>query len=132
MTKQEKIQEVYGEQWSVYKDDIDLNDGTLNDFVIGHDEKMSIWVLSNCIRIKQDGNGGFSWLPITLQGIENNNGWIKIESESDLPKEDGAYWHYDDGMVWHNPWDKDEIKIGYTQKLITHYKPITKPQPPLY
>ena len=31
----------------------------------------------------------YSYRPKSLQGIENNNGWIKIESEKDLPKEKG-------------------------------------------
>ena len=34
--------------------------------------------------IEYDGVGKFR--PKSLQGIENNNGWIKIESEEDLPE----------------------------------------------
>ena len=30
--------------------------------------------------------------PISLNGIVENNGWIKIESEDDLPKNDHVYW----------------------------------------
>lgn len=37
--------------------------------------------------IEYDGVGKFR--PKSLKGIENNNGWIKIESENDLPKEKG-------------------------------------------
>ena len=29
------------------------------------------------------------WRPKALKGIEDNNGWIKIESVEDLPKEEG-------------------------------------------
>lgn len=30
--------------------------------------------------------------PILLQGIENNNGWIKMYGEHSLPKDEGYYW----------------------------------------
>jgi hypothetical protein len=35
----------------------------------------------------------FNWRPKSLDGIENNNGWIKIESKDDLPKK-GKYWGF--------------------------------------
>lgn len=31
------------------------------------------------------------WRPKSLRGIETNNFWIRIESEEDLPKEEGEY-----------------------------------------
>jgi|SRR6478752_222418 len=70
--------------------------------------------------------------PKSLQGIENNNGWIKIESEADLPKE------YCEMFVF----DKENNNIKYREyfntakkafvKLYSHYQPIQKPQPPIY
>lgn len=75
--------------------------------------------------------------PVSLQGIENNNGWIKIESEDDLP-EIGTYCHFIikgfeelnnkglfDGMFWDN-------KCAYIPSIVTHYQPIEKPKPPIY
>ena len=74
--------------------------------------------------------------PKSLQGIENNNGWIKVESEADLPKNDDDYWVM------------TSIKDDEVQQLsnlivirclnleknikITHYKPIEKPKSPIY
>lgn len=51
---------------------------------------------------------------------QNNNGWIKIESEEDLPK-DYDTQHFD--LYTHS-----------TNNIITHYqlKPIEKPKPPIY
>jgi len=74
------------------------------------------------------------WRPKSLQGIENNNGWIKIESESDLPNAevDCFVFHvgkYAEFAVWDN-----ELKDFYSglQKInhITHYQPTQKPNAP--
>lgn len=77
--------------------------------------------------------GGFI-RPKSLQGIENNNGWIKIESEDDLPKEDnGEYWMierrtkdivYETDLMTHNK--------TFIVNYFTHYQTIEKPKPPLY
>lgn len=67
---------------------------------------------------------------------KENNGWIKIESEDDLPKGGGDYWvfnnnkaniavYYKDALLW-------EYELyEYTIKP-THYQPIIKLQPPIY
>lgn len=71
--------------------------------------------------------------------IEANNGWIKIESENDLPKVDidchfiflknkGKYQTF-------GVFDKrlDSFWSGSIRITnITHYQPIIKPQPPIY
>lgn len=70
--------------------------------------------------------------PKSLQGIETNNGWIKIESESDLPKEFTKYWIIDksDGRMYQREFDKStkEFFLEYS----THYQPIVKPLLPIY
>lgn len=75
--------------------------------------------------------------PKSLQGIENNNGWIRIESEDDLPKENG--WFYvcrtDNSIILskfvldYKSWNFYE---GLPTKAVTHYQPIEKPKPPIY
>ena len=68
----------------------------------------------------------------------NNNGWIKIESESDLPKESGEYWTYEKNgsidirffMYMPKIWDIHEME--FEQPNVTHYQPITKPLKPIY
>lgn len=83
-----------------------------------------------------DGVGKFR--PKSLQGIENNNGWINIESEDDLPKESGVYEACINeeyiGRIrfsrefneWSCIYDSDNLRFP------SHYQPIIKPQPPIY
>lgn len=70
--------------------------------------------------------------PIELQNISTNNGWIRIESEDDLPKEYGYYFVVDligDGVsvVSFNP----DNKASWID-LVTHFQPIVKPEKPIY
>ena len=70
-------------------------------------------------------------------GIENNNGWIRIESEADLPKEGmhhsilldseciNGYRNYDVIVFY-------EVNSKFRKKEISHYQPIEKPKPPIY
>lgn len=70
--------------------------------------------------------------PKSLEGIEYNNGWIKIESEADLPTEIGIYWVKD--RFRENVYKQsfsEELKKAW-MKVFTHYQPIEKPQPPIY
>ncbi|QHC84961.1 hypothetical protein AS589_09350 [Empedobacter brevis] len=68
----------------------------------------------------------------SFKDTEDNNGWIKIQSEEDFPKEQGVYHiNYSDGVISsryyhpkHNDW-KDHPNA-------THYQPIEKPKPPIY
>lgn len=82
-------------------------------------------------------------VPYSLEGIDNNNGWIKIESEADLPKESGLYHVVCFGVetileFFDNSKVKGFIHIGktyinrYNEIGVTHYQPIQKPKPPIY
>jgi hypothetical protein len=61
-----------------------------------------------------------------------NRGWIKIESESDLPSEFEKYWIIDksDGKMYQRHFDASTK--GFFLEYSTHYQPITKPKPPIY
>jgi hypothetical protein len=67
--------------------------------------------------------------PKSLEGIEKNNGWIKIESESDLPNKTNDYWIVNKLGVSIRNYDMQEDNDWND---VTHYQPITKPQPPIY
>ena len=77
------------------------------------------------------------WRCKSLKGIENNNGWVKIESEKDLPKKDGWFYVYrtDNSIIISEfvlnfkAWNFYE---GLPTKAVTHYKPIEKPKPPIF
>ena len=72
---------------------------------------------------------------------ENNNGWIKIESEDDLPLSGDLHLC----KLAFNAWDNEDY-IYYIMKDFhknvplklnraleyTHYQPIEKPKPPIY
>ena len=126
MTKEEKIKEAYGEYYEELKSYVDVN-GWINE----NNSSRSIFknldfdVRTNSMR------------PLELQGIENNNGWIKIESESNLPKE--AFEFYDVCRIEPNGDFISDKKVSYTDLRIhyfkgnvTHYKLTEVLLPPLF
>lgn len=66
----------------------------------------------------------------------DNNGWIKIEGESDFPKEHvPCHVKYLNGQTvsWFNGVDFITLTgHKYKDNAITHYQPIEKPKPPIY
>lgn len=77
--------------------------------------------------------------PKSLSGIENNNGWTRIESEEDLPKEydvDYFCFHKNGRLTIRSfyeylGWGEFEAEI-LDQSDITHYQPIETPKPPIF
>lgn len=68
-------------------------------------------------------------------GEGENNGWIKIESEADLPKEDINCWWMDkkDGMILGKfITSNNNGDIDFILNNATHYYPIIKPEPPKF
>jgi hypothetical protein len=126
MTKLEKIQEAYGEHWETVKNYIDENGNFSKvDLLISG---LKYYELSSISFNHNDT----TFRPKSLQGIENNNGWIKIESEDDLPKKLGEFdFMYEDRIIrmGFNPKFED---LKNCTKVYTHYRPIEKPQPPIY
>jgi hypothetical protein len=126
MTKEEIIAKAYGKYWEQVKNYVNLNgwvkitdikDNNINDEIYN----LSIDVIESPRRIR----------PKSLQGIENNNGWIKIESENDLPKEDVDYWvvNADGEIVEMEYFQKYK---SFTEEDVSHYQPIVKPLNPIY
>ncbi len=122
MTKEEIVRKAY-EEIGLFSGLANEN-GWKNSDVIPKDKK-HLFDNTNC------GNSR----PKSLQGIENNNGWIKIESEDDLPKADGWYWVRINGCepTYQREFSTDMIFNKYCWiKEYTHYQPIVKPEPPIY
>lgn len=128
-TKQDAIREAYGDHWDAVKNSVD-EDGWFYNYSISN-ELSSAWnkLYENCIighnRIR----------PKSLCDLEYNNGWTRIESEADLPKEEGQYFVYDerDGFIQLYTGNlKNAVHIVYGTPLYSHYQPIIKPQPPIY
>ena len=128
MTKEEKIKEAWGDEYS-------------ND-VIMEGSRCGFKIIDNLEYIVKYQGGDWHYEPYTfetvafipkgLRGYLKNNGWIKIESEDDLPKK-GTNCHF----ILKNGVCGVFVDIGDSEYLTlrnrgTHYKPIEKPKPPLF
>lgn len=123
MTKEEKIKEAWKEYLVEVSDYIDDN-GWCN-CRIAH--KLSLSGDS------EDSECGHFVRPKSLQGIENNNGWIRIESEVDLPEFFGSdYWVILNGNVTMLNRNGSFSNVELWKNNVTHYQPIIKPDSPLY
>jgi hypothetical protein len=78
--------------------------------------------------------------PKSLQGIENNNGWKKIESEEDLPTKTITYHVVINGKsskalyAGKNRWFINGNDFTKTTEIqgITHYKEVKTEEAPIY
>jgi len=127
MTKQEKIQDAYGEYWDKFKGYVDEN-GWLN---CKEKHRGLIPYFDVCeikfSKVKQR--------PISLEGIDNNNGWVKIYIESDLPKKDlECYVTNAIGRIQFGEFEKETESFFVNNDRIfpTHYQKIIKPNYPIY
>jgi hypothetical protein len=79
MTKEEKIQEAYGVHWEGFN--LTAKRCALSHFgFIGN-------ILENPPKNIELEHKMGAFRPKSLEGIENNNGWVKIQTEEDLPKD---------------------------------------------
>lgn len=124
MDKQEAIKKAWGDQYP--PDGVDDNGWSKKEFKYGEynvsDFDAKMYLCGANIRPKE------------LQGIENNNGWIKIENEKDFPqKDDCDYWIVKNGNIELFHWLKEETLNSVARlSVITHYQRIAKPRPPIY
>ena len=116
--KQEAIKKAYGESY-IHAD--------INGWI-----RFGMYVPTDLGIENYDDIDGF-WRCKSLQGIENNKGWIRIESKDDLPKEEGNYFivrsNNEVGTSYFIP-NNDFSAIDW--RNITHYQPIEKPKLPIY
>jgi len=123
--KQQAIEAAYGEFWEQVKDFVDEN---------GWIDLKSIHpnIFNFKFELSEDWN---YWRHKTLENLETNNGWIRIESEKDMPKDSGRYWIKDKEFgrdiakyfTENKTWYCDDIR-----QFPTHYQPITKPKSPIF
>lgn len=122
MTKEEKIKEAWGELMPDYTN-IDLNNGwSLDEFNEEYFNDIDFHTQQIYIPCKIR--------PKSLQGIENNNGWISLSGEPNeidtIPNLELYNINTKEYYVCTDPFEF--IEIG----RFTHYKPIVKSNPPLY
>lgn len=71
--------------------------------------------------------------PKELNRLEDNNGWIQVNTEADLPKQDGNYW-----IMWKGGTEPEihdyttDCNPEYWVRRIIQYQPIPVPKPPIY
>jgi len=76
--------------------------------------------------------------PLSLNGIETNNGWTVILSEADLPSEkiDCHFFTKEDneyiGKYHPITLEFRTANLCYGLDFVTHYAPIEKKQPPIF
>lgn len=126
MTKQEKIQEAYGEHWETVKSYVDESGWCNWDYK--NNCSPSRFEISEFDTLDFKLGKYLIWRPKSLQDIENNNGWIKIESESDRIHDEDVWVINMNGnkQIFH----QDALELINTS--FTHYQPINKPLKPLY
>lgn len=137
-TKQEVIKESYGEHWHSVNKYVDDNGWLVFPWSILHRED-PIHAFDPPIGDIDEHPTGDLYRPASLRGIEDNNGWIRIESEEDLPKESINCFFYDKTTKEvvcgiYNALVKRFIFAPFVIKFedISHYCPITEPKPPIY
>ena len=126
-TKEQKIKEAYGEYWETVKDYVDENgyyDPILNTMTLQKD----LEIFKFCNKFTNKNGVTAIYQPKSLSGIENNNGWIRIESEADLPN-DGWYSYIcckimTDGVfnIYNEIFDVKKVKRYFNLGLISHYR----------
>lgn len=128
MTKKELVKNAYEQFYEYVEKSVDENGWVKREehsgFMRNH------FYLGNNIETKVVDKVEY-WRPKTLEGIKNNNGWILIKSEADLPKESYNYWiMQSDGLI--QTLKEYEENKKYWNIHPTHYQPITKPNLPLW
>ena len=131
-TKEETIKEAWGEDYNKYNPD---ENGWSKLLIYGDFRN------NKFDKFDSSGRKIYNIRPKSLQGIETNNGWTKIESESDLPKDINNLWLIaNDGSIILGQWCifQKIFKTTYGNNFdtdgvyFTHYQPIKKPEPPLH
>ena len=125
MTKQEKIREAYPiDYWN-----------KINNTAKNCAYKNNGWI-GSILEHAPEGIDldfdGYAFRPKSLHGIENNNGWIKIESEEDLPNiENKKIVFYGNGIT--STYLSEDVKHDIKHfKRYTHYKIKEEELPPIY
>ena len=123
MTKEEKIKEAYGEYWEIVKNYLDEYGWCR---IFGKDQ------FAELEGYDKDNSNEINWRPKSLQGIENNNGWIKIEEKLNTKWNDSFDIVFTDKGNIYTYATYCNFSSIYELEKITHFQQIIKPNKPLY
>lgn len=122
--KLKAIQDAYGEYFEKCKPN---KDG----WSLRHYEEIGM----NIYGSEAEFNDFMVWRPISLKGIENNRGWIRIEEDgSNLPNGNDAddFWICNENGLFDFFSYPEQIERKFRNGTVTHYQPVIKPKPPIY
>lgn len=127
--KQEAIEKAYGEHWDIVGKHVD-GDGYL------HHPKGGEVTFEPFIGFMDEHPTKDAYRPKSLSCIETNNGWIRIESEEDLPNDAGYCDCIIDGDLSEVCfyWESEQSFTDAAGHMIkpSHYIMKTKPTMPVY
>lgn len=133
MTKQEVIEKAYGECWNAVKQWVDEN-GWFN-YATAQFHLSLFFGTTDYDEITDGYNLEYKQRPKSLDGINNNNGWTKIESNDDLPTKQGKYFGYKDGKISFVTYIENtlsDVRKEEFKEDCTHWMLIKAPQGPKY
>ena len=117
-TKQEAIKQAYGEHWDKVCEHVDKDGYCHAYFGIQMQELQGIG---------KPKNEPLKWRPKSLEGLEDNNGWIKLNGLPNEITNRCSMWIMTKNGIEYLK-ENEFLPIGYA----SHYKPIEKPKPPIY
>ncbi|MDV3901197.1 hypothetical protein CMT89_08335 [Elizabethkingia anophelis] len=129
--KHEAIKAAYGEYWEKLSEEA-------KDFVLSNDGYVSYWHWSHFnMDFDFDLKTGGLYRPKSLSGIETNNGWTRVESEDDLPKDrskEDLLISTETGevLVASSKYLSDSEIRRYWVKTVSHWQKLIKPNPPIF
>lgn len=123
-SKQEAIIKAYGEHWETVKDYVDEN-GWLTLYKAIRLDIGKIGSETYQFKGFIKGNPKYCRF-LSLQDLEHNNGWIKIESEKQFDEIPNGNYHWFNIETWE--YESGDIPVN----KYTHYQRSIEPQPPIY
>lgn len=131
MTKEEAIKNAYGEYWEKVKDHLTDSNWFKSKEVLGDFANTKISrEFSNIEWECMDSYHSvycYYFRPKSLQSIEDNNGWIKLNGLPNEITNRCSMWIMTKNGIEYLK-ENEFLPIGYA----THYKAIEKPKPPIY
>lgn len=133
MTKEQVIKAAYGELYEELKQFINEDGWTQKKSLINYSPKE--WDSKN---MKESySNYQFKYRPKSLQGLENNRGWTRIESEEDLPKDRSKedlliVTETGEILVASSKYLSDAEIRKYWIKTVSHWQKFVKPKSPIF
>ena len=124
MTKRKAIKQAYGKFWDILKFYVDEDGWVWKERAFldyTYDE------ISKHIEFEHIESEDVC-RPKSLSGIENNQGWIKLEGKPNEIEYDGDVWIINKNGGIEINLNHEYLELGYA----THYQPIIKPKPPIY